>query len=224
MKSSNIKTWSPSLAGVMAILVGVITALPICADTTKPMATPNAGDEIRQLREQLAEQTKRIDRLYFILGPNLQSLEAAAVKSEQQAEEDAALKLETVCVVTNHDLSDQAQFSPVDNSFAVLTREDGLRLFDAAGQQLKNFQPPGHQITCLAFSPTGSELLTGTKSWALLFWDVAKNTWLTFCTNLGTKVERVTWVGRDKVAWGSSITYWKPGGIAVDHCHPVKTC
>ena len=71
-------------------------------------------------------------------------------------------------------------------------------------------------ITCLAFASNGSELLTGTREGALLAWDVAKGTCQTVCTNAGSKVDRVTWLGKDRVVWGGHVEYWKDGK-PVDH-------
>ena len=72
-----------------------------------------------------------------------------------------------------------------------------------------------------AFSPNGKELLTGTESGALLVWDVAKSTCVTVCTNLGRKVDRVTWLGNDRLVWGGNVTYWADGGKPVDHDKPA---
>ena len=105
--------------------------------------------------------------------------------------------------------------------FAVLTTGGGVRVFDATGKPVKELQSPGQEITCLAFSVGGSELLTGTASGGLLVWDVAKGSCATVATNVGRKVDRVTWLGRDRVAWGSMVKYWEDGGKPVDHDKPA---
>lgn len=76
-------------------------------------------------------------------------------------------------------------------------------------------------VTCIAFSSDGSALLTGTASGALLIWDVTKGSCVTVCTNVGRKVDRVTWRGKDRVVWGSMVKYWEDGGKPVDHDRPA---
>ncbi|MDH7502295.1 MAG: hypothetical protein QHJ82_06215 [Verrucomicrobiota bacterium] len=90
----------------------------------------------------------------------------------------------------------------------------------AAGKPVKELRQPGQEITCVAFSPSGSVLLTGTERGALLVWEVAKETCLTLCTNVGRKVDRVTWLGNDRVVWGSYVEYWKDGE-PVNHDKPA---
>jgi WD40 repeat protein len=34
---------------------------------------------------------------------------------------------------------------------------------------------------------------------------------------VGAKVDRVTWLGNDRLAWGANVTYWAEGGKPVDH-------
>jgi WD40 repeat protein len=44
---------------------------------------------------------------------------------------------------------------------------------------------------------------------------------VTLCTNLGRKVDRVTWLGNDRLVWGGTVTYWADGGKPVDHDKPA---
>ena len=78
--------------------------------------------------------------------------------------------------------------NPAAAEFAVLTGDGEVRIFDAGGKPVKELQRPGQEITCLAFSPNGSELLTGTASGALLVWDVAKGACVTVGTNARAKI------------------------------------
>jgi WD40 repeat protein len=97
----------------------------------------------------------------------------------------------------------------------------GVRIFNAAGETVQEFRPPEQEITCLAFSPNGAELLCGTERGALLVWDVANGTCSTLATNVGVKVDRVAWLGSDRLAWGGYVTYWQDGGRPVDHHKPA---
>jgi WD40 repeat protein len=174
-----------------------------------------------RLQDQLDQQTKRIDRLCKAIGPHLAELEERAAEVEKQQQEDKALALEPIREVQAESLTAIACVNPAAAEFAVLTSDGGVRIFDAGGKPVKELQQPGQEITCLAFSPNGSALLTGTASGALLTWDVAKGTCLTVVTNVGRKVARVTWLGNDRVVWGTTVTYWSEGGKPVDHDKPA---
>ena len=52
-------------------------------------------------------------------------------------------------------------------------------------------------------------------------WDVAKGACVTVCTNLGRKVNPVTWLGNDRLVWGGNVTYWADGGKPVNHDKPA---
>ena len=55
----------------------------------------------------------------------------------------------------------------------------------------------------------------------MLVWEVAKGSYVTVCTNVGRKVDRVTWLGKDRVVWGGMVKYWEDGGKPVDHDKPA---
>jgi WD40 repeat protein len=197
---------------------GVALAASTCftVAAAEAPAQDNASTSQR-LQDQLDQQTKRIDRLYRALGPHLEELEVRAAAVERQEQEDKALALERIREVKDESLTAIGCVNPAAAEFAVITGGGGVRIFDAGGKPGKELQQPGQEITCLAFSPNGSELLTGTEGGALLVWDAAKGTCLTVCTNVGRKVARATWLGNDQVVWGSTVTYWNEGGKPVDH-------
>ncbi|MEI6077827.1 MAG: hypothetical protein WCS94_19755 [Verrucomicrobiota bacterium] len=203
-----------------SLVLGLMLALP-CLAGTAAAGNPNSREELLQLRDQLAEQTRRIDRLYRALGPHLEDMEAQAADVEKQQLEDKALALELICEVKDKTLTAVGCVSPTAAEFGVITVAGGVRLFDAEGKVIQEIQPPGQEITCLAFSPGGTELLAGTRSGALLIWDLARRSCITVCTNVGRNVGRVAWLGNDRVVWGGYQKYWAEGGTPVDHDKPA---
>lgn len=202
------------LSALAALLAGICCG----AAETPP---PDTATRIERLQAQLDEQTKRIDRLYQALGPHLAELEERAAEIEKQQAEDKALALERIREVEDESLSAVGCINPAAAEFGVLTTDGGVRIFDATGKAMNELRQPGQAITCLAFSPDGRELLTGTKGGRLLVWDLAKRTSSILYTNAGPKVDRVTWLGNERVAWGGMRTYWADGGKAVDHDKPA---
>ena len=205
-------------------LVEICTALAISIGMAAAATNPPSQDTtavLQRLQEQLEQQTKRIDRLYKAIGPHLAELEERAAEVEKQQQEDKALALETIREVKDESLTAIGCVNPAVAEFAVITDAGGVRTFDAAGKTVKDLQQPGEEITCLAFSPGGGELLAGTEKGALLTWDLARNSCSPVSTNVGAKVDRVTWLGNGRVVWGASVTYWKEGGKPVDHDKPA---
>lgn len=195
------------------IVLGGCTGFTIVAAETPPQDTSAV---LLRLQKQLDQQTERIDRLYRALGPQLEELEVRAAEFEKQQQEDKALAMERIGEVQDENLTAIGCANPAAPEFAVITGEGGVRIFDAGGKPVKELEQSGQAITCLAFSPSGLELLTGTESGALLVWDVAKGTALTLGTNVGRQVDRVTWLGHDRVVWGSGVEYWKEGKAATE--------
>lgn len=179
------------------------------------------SDTLKRLQEQLDEQAKRIDRLYRAIGPHLADLEERAAQNEKQEAEEKTLDLDPISAVTDEKLASIGCANPTAAEFGVLTNDGRVRIFDAAGKTVMELRQPGQYITCLAFSPGGGELLTGTKSGSLLVWDLSKRTCSTVFTNAEPKVDRVTWLGKDRLAWGGMRTYWAEGGKPVDHDKPA---
>ncbi len=198
----------------------------IAVDRGQAATTTNAsaGDlpgVIQDLQEKLEAQTRRIDRLYRALGPHLEDLEESAAEVEKQQQEDRVLAMERIREVKDESLTAVGCVNPVAAEFAVITTQGGVRLFDAEGKAVRELQPAGQEITCLAFSPKGTELLTGTAGGALLIWDLASHACTTVSTNVGRAVGRVTWLGNDRVVWGAYQKYGDDGGKHVDHDKPA---
>ena len=200
-------------------LAGLVLVLPLLVHGQSAIGTnaSNLSTEINQLREQLDVQTKRIDRLYRAIGPRLDDLEAEAAELEKQQQEDNTLALEPICEIKDESLSSVGAVSPVAAEFGVLTEDGGIRIFDAAGKVLKALQQRKQEITCLTYSPNGKELLAGTAGGSLIIWNLADDSSEVICTNIGKKVDRVAWLGNDRVVWGSNQRYWDSGSKPIDH-------
>ena len=173
MKTNHKKFWSQQLAGLARTSIGLFVVLPLLAGPENLAASDANMTEIQQLRAQLAEQTRRIDRLYDALAPQLEELEHRAAEMKKQAEEDAALKLETVCVLKDQDLTTCAQFSPVDNTFAAVTHKGTVLIFSTAGKQLRELSLPDDRLTAFGYAPDGKRMLVGTRTGKVLLWDLA---------------------------------------------------
>jgi len=142
-------------------------------DTSSNPLPANVAVELRRLREELDVQTRRLDRLFQALSPHLQELEAQAAKLKEQEEQDAALKLETVCVLKGQDLTTRAQFSPTDSTFAVVTRKGTVLIFSVTGKQLCELSLPDERLTAFGYAPDGKRMLAGTRTGKVVLWDIA---------------------------------------------------
>jgi WD40 repeat protein len=160
--------------GVLPRLL-LVLALPAFAGPETPTPS-NPADEISQLRQRLAEQTRRIDRLYDALGPELAQMEARAAALKKQAAEDEALKLETVCLLKDQGLTTRAHFSPADDTFAVVTSKETVQIFSLAGKPLRELSLPGERLTAFGYAPDGQRMLVGTRGGKVLLWNLTNRT------------------------------------------------
>jgi WD40 repeat protein len=106
-----------------------------------------------------------------------------------------ATQLRVACQVTDDQLTDVAQASPSEQSFAVVTRTGQVRIVDFAGKTVGVLRAPHEVITCLAYSPDGTRLMTGTETGKVLVWDVKAGTSRTVFKRPGTRAARVDWLG-----------------------------
>ena len=84
MKTNHKKFWSQQLAGLARTSIGLFVVLPLLAGPENLAASDANMTEIQQLRAQLAEQTRRIDRLYDALAPQLEELEHRAAERKSR--------------------------------------------------------------------------------------------------------------------------------------------
>ena len=162
-----------------------VASVQIAVAGETPPETPPTGATLLRLQKLLDDQTKRIDRLYRALGPMMDDLET-------EEAEDKRLALESVVNVRHKRIERVGCVNPVVNEFAVLTSDGGVCIFDAAGKPVDRILNPEERLTCLAFSPDGKELLTGTDRGKLLAWNTDQRTNSTVYTNAQPRIDRET--------------------------------
>jgi WD40 repeat protein len=107
----------------------------------------------------------------------------------------AATQLQVVWEVTDDQLTGVAQPSPSQQCFAVVTRTGQVRIVGFSGQAVRVLGAPHEVITCLAYSPDGTRLLTGTATGKVLVWDVQAGTSQVVFEHSGVSSARVAWLG-----------------------------
>lgn len=83
---------STSLSSIRRLILGcaaLAVSLGMASETTNP-PPPDTSSALQRPQEQLDQQTKRIDRLYNAIGPQLAELEERAAALEKQQQEDKA--------------------------------------------------------------------------------------------------------------------------------------
>ena len=187
-KNNSALTSRARAVGFVLVLSGVLALA-----ATNPPTTDTAATLLR-LQEQLDQQTQRLDRLYAALGPELDELEKRAAAIRKLAEEDSALKLETVCVLKDQDFTTRAQFSPVDNTFAVVRHKGTVLIFSVVGKQLRELSLPDDRLTAFGFAPDGKRMLVGTRAGKVLLWDLAAEKSQPVFARLEKPVSHLLWL------------------------------
>jgi WD40 repeat protein len=163
------------LLGLLGMVIGAFGPLPILAGTGNP-AAPDSADEIRQLREQLAEQTKRLDRLYDALGPELPEMEARAAELKQQHAEDAALALKEVFRSKDEAFNSKLLFVPGTRRLAVAQDNGQVKLLRLPGGEVEaTLGGLDDAARCLAVSADGTRIFAGTGKGSLCVWQEGSN-------------------------------------------------
>jgi class 3 adenylate cyclase/tRNA A-37 threonylcarbamoyl transferase component Bud32 len=175
----------------------------------------------RKEKQRAETGEKTVGQLHRLMGAKAEDVKKAVEEMEQREWKDKSLRLNGVRKIVDQSLSALGCMNPSSAEFAVITTNGGVRLFDAQGNTAKEFSPPGRRFSAVAYSPDGKELLIGTKEGALLVWDVSKNTHETVRTNVGRTVDRVTWLGHDKLVWGCSVSYWTREGVPTNRDTPA---
>jgi hypothetical protein len=181
-----------NLLGLPAVaLFAACTCFAAAATHDSPQEPPSA---LLRLQEQLDQQTKRIDRLYRALGPQLEEMEQQAAEFEKQQREDKALVMERVWESGGEEFTDRAECSPTDQSFAVLAKDGGVRICDMNGEILRRLRYGADSIRAVAYSPDGSRLLAGTAAGKVLVWELKSGAEREVAQR-PYKIDRVAWLG-----------------------------
>jgi len=189
------------------------------ADTNSP--PQDAAAAVLQLQEQLDQQTKRIDRLYSALGPQLAEMEERAAELEKQAREDKALAMERVWESEDNDFTGRAECSPTEPSFAAVAKDGSIRLCDLDGKLLQSLRYEKETVTAVAYGPVGSRLLAGTKSGKVLLWEL-KSAAVRAVAQMSYPIERVAWLGTTGRALACSMRGDRVNGPAPEEMSNVQ--
>jgi serine/threonine protein kinase len=133
-------------------------------------------------------------RLYKALAPQLQELEQHTAELKKQQEEDKQLRLEMVCTLAGRSFTSKAQFSPVEKSFAVITRTGGVTILSTEGKQLHDLALPRDRVTAIAYAHDGRRLLVGTEDGNVCLWNPTTGASQTVFTNAGWEIGRLVWL------------------------------
>jgi WD40 repeat protein len=157
--------------------------------------------ELRSIREQVEKQGRQIDALYRVvddemnIDERLKGVDERKAAREQEEAREKKLALERLWSSSEGGLTDRAECSPTEQSFAVVTQDGGVRICDFAGKVLRRLRYGEEQITSIAHSPGGNQLLAATASGKLMLWDLKAGT-AREVTGRSYQIDRVAWLGK----------------------------
>ena len=189
---TQIRTFNlrPLLAASLAL--AACTRFAAAAAEASPQEPSSA---LLRLQNQLDQQSKRIDRLYRALGPQLEEMEQQAAEFEKQQREEKALMMERVWESGGEEFTDRAECSPTDQSFVVLAKDGGARICDMNGKILRRLRYGADSIRAVAYSPDGSRLLAGTAAGKVLVCELKSGAEREVAQR-PYKIDRVAWLGK----------------------------
>ena len=177
---------------LMALLLSPSAGRAVAATNSSPGEVAPA---LLWLQDQLDLQTKRLDRLYRALGPQLEEMEQQAAAFEKQQQEDKGLAMGRVWETRDDEFTDRAECSPTEQSFAAVAKDGSIRICDLNGRILRTLRHAEEAIRAVAYCPDGSRLLAGTQSGKVLLWELKSATGHEV-TQRPYKIERVAWLGK----------------------------
>jgi len=180
------------LRALLAACITLVACTRVAAADASPQEPSSA---LLRLQDQLDQQSKRIDRLYRALGPQLEEMEQQAAAFEKQQREDKALVMERVWESGGEEFTDRAECSPADQSFAVLAKDGGVRICDMKGKILRMLRYGADSIRAVTYSPDGSRLLAGTAAGKVLVWELKSGAEREVAQR-PYKIDRVAWLGK----------------------------
>jgi hypothetical protein len=178
------------IQGCTALAIGI--GMAAAASNPPPQDTSAA---LHRLQEQLDQQTKRIDRLYNAIGPQLAELEERAAAMEKQQQEDKALAMQRVWESSGAGFTKRAECSPTEQSFAAVAEDGSIRICDLNGKVLRSLRHKEERIQAVAHSPDGAWLLAGTVGGKVLLWEL-KSSAVREVALRPYQIDRVAWLGK----------------------------
>jgi WD40 repeat protein len=131
---------------------------------------------LQSLQDKLEQQTRRIDRLYRALGPQLEELEARADALRKQQEEDALLAMKPVFQIKDENFNSKLLFLPVSRKLALAGADQNIRLLALPqGKVEVTLTGAEGNIECLAATADGKQLFAGTDKGFIFAWSGEKD-------------------------------------------------
>jgi WD40 repeat protein len=129
-----------------------------------------------RLQDQLDRQTKRIDRLYNAIGPQLAELEERAAAMKKQQEEDAALAMKPVFRAEDQNFKSKLLFLPGSRRLALAGADRMIRLLALPqGKVEATLTGAEGHIECLSATADGKRLFAGTDKGFVFAWSDGKD-------------------------------------------------
>ena len=163
---------NPSRSPLIASLIVVLFTGGVSrADADSNSPPKDVAVSLLQLQAQLAEQAKRIDRLYSALGPQLAEMEERAAALKEMLEADSALAMKTVAHVTDENFTSKLMFLPGSRLLALAGRDHTIRLLTLPeGTVFATLSDAEGSIECLAVAADGKTIFAGTDKGLVFAW------------------------------------------------------
>ena len=156
-------------AAITALLTFVTAAA--FGDVGQPALPETNTAEIQQLRDRLDQQTRRIDRLYDALGPQLTEMEERAAILKKQSAEDAALAMKEVLRSKDEAFVSKLIFIPNTPLLAVSQNDNTVKLVSLKhGVGETTLTGLDGDALCVAASADGTKIFAGTQTGSIFVW------------------------------------------------------
>ena len=152
-------------------------AASICFAAAGAPPPQDSSATLQRLQEQLDQQTKRVDRLYRALGPQLAEMEERAAALNKQQEEDAALAMKPVFRTEDENFNSKLLFLPGSRRLALAGADRIIRLLALPqGKVEATLTGAEGRIECLPATADGKRLFAGTDEGFVFAWSAGKDT------------------------------------------------
>lgn len=160
-------------------LVAAGIALAVCTSSILAAAEgtpPDNSSALLRLQDLLDQQTKRIDRLYNLIGPQLAELEERAAAMKKQQEEDTALAMKPVFRAEDENFNSKLLFLPGSRRLALAGADRTIRLLALPqGKVEATLTGAEGGINCVATTKDGKRLFAGTDKGFVFTWSDGKD-------------------------------------------------